>query len=447
MAHTQKIIYTSTKTGKKSVTWQARYTAPDGRERTKRFPRKVDAEKWLNVNAADVAKDQWLDPTASRLGFREWSEEWKKTTVDLRPSTRTRDLDYLARYILPTFGDRTLGQIDHMAVQEWVASLTQSGPIPWWDATIQPRRLRKPISAATAVKAAQLLGKIMAAAVRSGRIRANPCTGVKLPRVEHKEMRFLNPMEVGALAEAISPRYRALVLVAAYGGLRIGELAGLRRKRVDISRGRVDVAEIVVEVGGVLTYGQPKTRAGRRSVSLPQTVVKALNDHMSEFTADDPDAFVFTAPEGGPLRVPAWRQRFWKPAAEKAGVAPLRPHDLRHTAVALWIATGANPLEVSRRAGHTSASFTQDRYGHLFPEADCAVADRLDALIIATQTDRLTASIADTGSNSDGRNTDEVSKSGADVIPLIAPDQGTNGWTLRDTIRTAFQSSLAHSSV
>jgi integrase len=61
-------------------------------------------------------------------------------------------------------------------------------------------------------------------------------------------------------------------------------------------------------------------------------------------------------------------------------MAPLRPHDLRHTAVALWIAAGANPKEVSVRAGHTSVRFTLDRYGHLFPGHDAELRDRLDVM-------------------------------------------------------------------
>jgi len=111
------------------------------------------------------------------------------------------------------------------------------------------------------------------------------------------------------------------------------------------------------------------------AVSDKFPLTKVEQDH-------DPGALVFTAPEGGPLRVPAWRRRHWAaPAIEASGLAPLRPHDLRHTAVALWIASGADPLEVSRRAGHASTSFTQDRYGHLFTEADSALADRLARLV------------------------------------------------------------------
>ena len=77
---------------------------------------------------------------------------------------------------------------------------------------------------------------------------------------------------------------------------------------------------------------------------------------------------VFTAPKGGLLRVIAFRARIWRPATRTAGLDGLRIHDLRHTAVALWIAAGANPKEVAARAGHTSVSFTLDRYGHLYPE-------------------------------------------------------------------------------
>jgi integrase len=186
------------------------------------------------------------------------------------------------------------------------------------------------------------------------------------------------PSAADRLADAIGERYRALVLVGAYGGLRIGELAGLRRRGVDLLRGRVDVAEIVVEVRGELFMGPPKTRAGRRRVTLPRSVVEELAEHLGPL--GDADAHVFTADAGGVLRPSNFRVKVWLPAVRAAGLAPLRPHDLRHTAVALWIAAGANPKEVSVRAGHTSVSFTLDRYGHLFPGHDTELRDRLDAM-------------------------------------------------------------------
>jgi integrase len=107
-------------------------------------------------------------------------------------------------------------------------------------------------------------------------------------------------------------------------------------------------------------------------------VVEELAAHLAE--PGDPEGFLFTAPQGGPLRVTAFRARVWRPATRAAGLDGLRIHDLRHTAVALWIAAGANPREVAARAGHASVSFTLDRDGHLYPEGDTALRDRLQAL-------------------------------------------------------------------
>jgi integrase len=122
------------------------------------------------------------------------------------------------------------------------------------------------------VKAYQLLGRTLTAAVNT----RSPSRAIRLPKIEREEMRFLNPAEVARLADAIGLRYRALVLLGAYGGLRMGELAGLRRGRVDLLRGTVDIAEIVAEVQGQLYTGPPKARAGRRTVGLPRVVIEEL---------------------------------------------------------------------------------------------------------------------------------------------------------------------------
>jgi hypothetical protein len=114
-------------------------------------------------------------------------------------------------------------------------------------------------------------------------------------------------------------------------------------------------------------------------VGLPRAVVEELAAHLGP--VGPADAHVFTAEKGGVLRPSNFRRKVWLPAVRAAGLAPLRPHDLRHTAVALWIAAGANPKEVSVRAGHTSVAFTLDRYGHLFEGHDQELRDRLDAML------------------------------------------------------------------
>jgi integrase len=111
-------------------------------------------------------------------------------------------------------------------------------------------------------------------------------------------------------------------------------------------------------------------------------VVEALAEQLARpGSADD---LVFMGPQGGTLRLAGFRHRIWRPATRAAGLDGL----LRHTAVALWIAAGANPKEVAARAGHTSVSFTLDRYGHLYPDADQALRDRLDALHALSQARR-----------------------------------------------------------
>jgi integrase len=363
MAHIERRV----RNGK--TTYRARYRDPAGREHAKVFARKADAQRFLTEMENHKLKGTWTDPALGRVLFRDWLGEWWATTTNLRPTTRERNETLLRRYALPRFADLALVAISQRDVRAWVAELSGRGLAP---ATVQ--------------KAYQLLGKVMGAAVDAGMVMQSPCRRVPLPKVEREEMRFLTPAEIARLADAIDQRYRALVLVAADGGLRIGELAGLRRSRVDLLRGTVEVAEIVTEVGGRLRVGPPKTRASRRTVGLPRAVVEELAAHLA--TPAPPDAFVFTAPKGGPLRVIAFRARIWRPATRTAGLDGLRIHDLRHTAVALWIAAGANPKEVAARAGHTSVSFTLDRYGHLYPESDAALRDRLDAIYSAGQRDQ-----------------------------------------------------------
>ena len=233
------------------------------------------------------------------------------------------------------------------------------------------------LAPATVHKAVHVLNKALRAAVDDRLIPANPADRLPVPTIERQEMRFLTTPELSALAEAIDPRYRAFVLLGGYGGLRLGELLGLRWQRVHLDDGRVGVTETLTEVRGHIAFGPPKTRAGHRSIALPRSVVEALAEH--RILGQQPGDLVFTSSEGQPIRASLFRRRVWTPAAERAGLSPFRIHDLRHTAVALWIAAGANAKQIAVRAGHTSVSVVLDRYGHLYPDQDERLADALRA--------------------------------------------------------------------
>jgi integrase len=169
------------------------------------------------------------------------------------------------------------------------------------------------------------------------------------------------------------------VFLAAYGGLRAGEMFGLRAHRVDPLHQKVHIAEIATHVQGHLHVGPPKTRASHRTVPIPRFVAEIIAQHLKTIGAG-PDDLVFPAPQGGHVRLELWRRRVWTPAISATGLAPLRPHDLRHTAVSLWIAAGASPKEIAARAGHTSVVTVLDRYGHLLPGHEDKVNDALDEM-------------------------------------------------------------------
>lgn len=224
---------------------------------------------------------------------------------------------------------------------------------------------------------------LLQAAVADRRISFNPCQDVPLPAEHHKEQKFLRPQEVEVLAKAIDPRFKSLVYLAAYGGLRFGEVAGLRRSRVDLLRGRIIVAETLVEANGRLVFGPPKTKRSGRTVPLPRRIVTELEGHLHEHVLAA-DALVFTGPKGAPLRRAGFRRCWWQPATAKVGLKGLKFHELRHTFVAVWVAAGADPKDISVRAGHSSVAFTLDRYGHLYQDAEDDIPDRLDALLFTS---------------------------------------------------------------
>jgi integrase len=348
--------------GKATTLYRPRYQAPDRRERSGRpFTRKIDAERFLTGQESRKLTGDWIDPQRGRTTFADFAAEVEASRADRRESTRARDETVMRRHVLPRFGDLPLAGIEPGDVARWVAEMAAG--------EYSPAYVRK---------AYQLLSGVLTRAVASRYIAATPCVGIDLPRLEHFEMRFLDASEVHDLAETIAPRYRALVLAAAYTGLRFGELAGLRVDRLDLLHRTIRVEETLNDVRGRIVVGPPKSNAARRTVTLPAFLAEVLEDHLRRFPPGE-SGRVFTAPEGGPLRRNLFRRRAWLPAVRRSVGEPCRFHDLRHTHAALLIAEKVHPKVIQGRLGHESIRTTLDTYGHRFPGLDEAAAGALDS--------------------------------------------------------------------
>ena len=345
--------------------YQVRYRIADGRDVTAptTFATKADAGRYLSKVEADLLRGEWADPRLGRTSFGEWADRWLESTVNLRANTKAGYRSILRQYLRPAFGSYPLTSIDVLAIRTWLARLEAEG-----------------VGQATRAKAYRLLARILGAAVEARYLAVNPCSIRGAASDGTPEMRIATVEQVAAIAEQVPARYRALVLVAAFGGLRWGELAGLRRRRVDLKRGIVTVAEQLVEVNGAFSVGPPKSTAGCRTVTLPAAVVDVLAEHLAHYTAKSPEALVFLGSQGKHLRRSNFNRRVWQPATRAAGVEGLRVHDLRHTAGTLATAAGGSLREVMHRLGH-STTVAAVRYQHVMAERDAALAHELNRLI------------------------------------------------------------------
>ncbi len=255
--------------------WQARYHDATGRRHCapQTFAAKADAARYLATVEADMLRGVWTDPSLGMATFAEWVQQWQATATQLRPST-VATYDYLLRrFLMPAFAEVPLGRLDVLAVRGWLASLHRDGEV----------------TPTTIAKAYRLLRRILAVAVEAGYLPRNPCT-VKGAGVERtREMRHVSVPELLRLAGLVPDRYRTMVLLAGFGGLRWGELVGLRRRHVELADATVTVAGQVTEVGGRFIAGPPKTSAGLRTVPLPVVGMTALVEHLDRHAQPGPD--------------------------------------------------------------------------------------------------------------------------------------------------------------
>lgn len=349
---------------RRTVRYRVRYRDSSGREHSETKTRRVDAERRKSEIESEMAVGSWLDPRRGDVLLRAWVEEWLPTRHDLRATTWDRLQTTMTHQVLPRFGDTALRKITNGEVRRWVLDLLVSG-----------------LSAATTRKAVFGLRQALDAAMADGRLAHNAAAAIPLPAERRKPPRYLSQPEVERLVKEIPDRDRALILVGAYAGLRWGEAAGLRRRDVDPMRSRIRVSGTAVQLHGEVTLdNEPKTKRSQRSIPLARSIMRRVEQHLTDHVEPASESLVFTAPGGGPL-YRSWTQRVFEPAVRRAGLEDITFHGLRHSFVAIMVAAGCNVREVSEWAGHNSVAFTLTRYGGLFEDGTDEAVDRLDALL------------------------------------------------------------------
>lgn len=346
--------------------WQARYSIDAGDRITAphTFPTKGDAQRWLATIEADIARGTWHDPALGQTTIAEWADRWLATKLPTVRRATADQYEYILRmHIVPHLGDRELGTFTPADVQAWLGMTHR----------------RSGLAPNTVAKVYRLLKNMLGGAVEVGMIARNPCTIRGAGTERAPEIEVATPEQVAALADACGDHYRALVFVAAYGGLRWGELGGLQRRHVDLDTGVVLVEQKLGEVNGVLEIDAPKTDAGRRSVALPALAVDEFERHLRANVEPLAMSLVFTAAEGGYLRRSNFRRRVWLPATETVGVVGFRFHDLRHTGATLAAATGAPLRALMSRMGHATPVAAL-RYQHLVAGQDADIARSIDRM-------------------------------------------------------------------
>ncbi|MGO9032146.1 tyrosine-type recombinase/integrase [Mycobacterium sp.] len=355
-----------------SKRFQASYIGPDTvrHKADHTFGTKIDAEGWLSNERRLIELDTWTPPAlrkaerhAQAVSLGEYGAEWiaQRTTrggEPLKPKSKAHYKSLLADYIKP------LAKIP-------VKNLTPQAVRAWYAATLPD----KPVMRAHAYG---LLHAILATAVTDGLIPANPCQIERAMKAARKhEPVILDVDEVAKLADAIKPdRFRAFILIAAWCGLRRGEMFELRRKDIDKACQVITVARGVTHVGGC-HIATPKSGKGR-AVVVPPHIRGDVKQHMQTHVADDPEALLFPPARGGcHLNDKVFREYF-NAALKSVGREGVHVHDLRHFCGTQTARVG-NLVETMGRLGHSTvqASLT---YQQIVSGRDAKIAEALSEL-------------------------------------------------------------------
>ncbi|MFD2792538.1 tyrosine-type recombinase/integrase [Promicromonospora vindobonensis] len=317
----------------------------------------------------------------------EWTDAYlDKSTGILAGITDATRADYRRdanRYIVPRLGELPVDHVDVDEVARWVV---------WLEAQ---QWKGKPLAAKTVRSKHTLLSQILGAAAVKGHRTGNPARGAKLTRQRKRKMVVLTASELAVLLHFLPEQWRPLVLWLAGTGMRWGEATALTWGDLDRDARpmlvHIDKAWQRTQAGQKRTLGPPKTDAGERTISVPDSLVSQLGK------PGRGDALIFPSRTGKALLSASFNPHVWSPAltrangteaCEAAGLTPIgkrpRVHDLRHFHASALIGAGRPLPYIQARLGHEKITTTVDTYGHLLPDAQQGDADAVAVILGAS---------------------------------------------------------------
>lgn len=345
--------------------WEARFTVGRDPGTGKQVQRSVYGstqkevrQKLAQITAAiDSGTYQGTNKMTVSAWFREWLDVFCANKV--KPLTLQSYESVIKNHITPAVGAMKLQAVKGTHIQKIYNTMTAAG-----------------LSGKTVKNVSAVLHKAFSVALKQGLITSNPCEGAELPKAGRHEIAPLADEEIPRFLEAIngSPMRNAYALCL-FAGLREGECMGLSWKQVDFQRGRITVSQQLQKekIKGGRYYIEPTTKSGKpRTIEPPpiafeylraEKVKQAENRLAAGAAWSNPDDLVFTDESGRHYAVSTFYKRF-KQIAASVGRPDARPHDLRHTAATVAIASGADVKSVQTLLGHATASFTLNVYAH-----------------------------------------------------------------------------------
>lgn len=349
--------------------WEARISAgigPDGKRVRRSAYAKTRKEAKAKLDALLAELEAGIDPGLARQPLSVYLPAWlAEKRRSIAPQTATLYHNLLGYHILPVVGGVELGRVTPAHVRAVLRAMEQKG-----------------LSASLIADAKVVLGAALEQAVRDEIIPRNPASVVAAPRIVLPEVPILSDTDVERLFAALSGTWNEALLVTALGaGLRVGELVALRWSEVDLDARRLRVAaKAVFKKGQGMQLEPPKTKQSLRSVPLAPFVVDALRrqqQRQADGIAPAGD-LVFPSARTGAIQYPATIWCALDRALKKAGLPPMRVHDLRHNCATALMARRVPPRVVQEILGHANVSITLGRYSHVVPSLHEEAANELE---------------------------------------------------------------------